>query len=106
MSPKVYIINKAAHDFSPASRYGEIIYLSKGGVNKYAVNNIFRMFRETLEKSSADDYILITSLTVMSCIACCIMVMLHSRLNLLLFMDGDYVERKMDFTDLRKEKEK
>lgn len=101
--PTVYIINKSAHDFTPAQTYGHLVYLSKGGVNKYAVCNIFRQFKDILLTSKQDDYILLTSLTVMSVVACCIFVQLHGRLNLLLFKDGVYVERTIDFNGLKEE---
>ena len=94
--PNVYVINKAAHDFHEAERYGKLIYLSKGSINKYAVNRIFRQFTEALEKSQADDYILLTSLTVMNVIACCIFALKHNALNLLLFKDDGYTVRKLD----------
>ena len=94
--PNVYVINKCPHDFHKAERYGTLVFLSKGSMNKYAVNRIFRQFTEGLSKSSADDYILLTSLTVMSVIACCIFVLRHQTLNLLLLKDDNYVCRKLD----------
>lgn len=93
---KVYIINKAAHDFSAAEKYGSLIFLSKGAVNKYAVSRIFRQFQDALSTSSEDDYILLTSLTVMCVIACCIFALRHNKLNLLIFKDEDYVVRTID----------
>lgn len=92
----VYVINKSPHDFSSASKWGTLIYLSKGSMNKYAVNRIFRQFTEGLAKSSPDDYILLTSLTVMSVVACCIFVLRHQTLNLLLLKDDNYVCRKLN----------
>ena len=94
--PNVYVINKAAHDFHEAEKFGTLVYLSKGSINKYAVNRIFRQFTLALAKSTADDYILLTSLTVMSVIACCIFVLRHGTLNLLLFKDDSYIARKLD----------
>jgi hypothetical protein len=94
--PNVYIINKCPHDFHEAERYGTLVFLSKGQMNKYAVNKIYRQFEEALGKSTADDYILLTSLTVMSVVACCIFVLKHQMLNLLLYKDDSYVCRKLD----------
>ena len=92
----VYVINKCPHDFHEAEKYGTLVYLSKGSMNKYAVNKIFRQFTSALVQSKPDDYILLTSLTVMSVIACCIFVLKHETLNLLLFKDDSYVCRKLD----------
>lgn len=94
--PTVYVINKAAHDFHEAEKFGSLVYLSKGSINKYAVNRIFRQFEAVLKNSTPDDYILLTSLTVMCVIACCIFVLKHGTLNLLLFKDDGYSVRKLD----------
>lgn len=94
--PTVYVINKSPHDFHEAERYGTLVFLSKGSMSKYAVNRIFRQFTDGLAKSNADDYILLTSLTVMSVIACCIFALRHQTLNLLLLKDDKYVCRKLD----------
>lgn len=94
--PNVYVINKSPHNFQPAEKYGTLVFLSKGSMNKYAVNKIFRQFTSALDNSTADDYILLTSLTVMSVVATCIFVLKHQTLNLLLFKDDSYVCRKLD----------
>jgi len=98
--PTVWIVNKGAHDHSDANRFGKIEYLSEGMVNRYSTNVMYREFYPKLAKSSPDDYILPTGLTIMSVIACSIFAMLHKRLNLLIYKasrsgDGHYVERKM-----------
>ena len=103
--PNVYVINKCPHDFHKAERYGTLVYLSKGSMNKYAVNKIFRQFTCMLSKSKPDDYILLTSLTVMSVIATCIFVLKHRTLNLLLFKDDDYCCRKLDLKGEEDERE-
>lgn len=92
---KVFIINKGAHDHSAARKYGEIVYLSKGTLSKYATGRMFRQFTAVLANSTEDDYILLTSLTVMCVIACAIFALKHERLNLLLYKDDSYVVRKL-----------
>ena len=94
---KVYIVNRSAHDFSMAERYGELISLSEGSMNRYGTNNMHRKFSETLEDSSEDDYILLCGLSVMNVLACSIFTDKHRRLNLLMFKDGAYVERNIIF---------
>lgn len=99
MMRKVFIVNRGSHDHSKAKKFGRLVYLSNGMVNRYATNNMIRMFKPQLEKSFENDYILITSLSVMSCIACCLFAVKHKRLNLLLYKPGQrdsdsrYVER-------------
>lgn len=90
---KVFIVNKSSHDFSAATKFGDIIFLSEGPMNRYATNNMVRQFDIQLETSSPEDYIVPCSLNVMNSLACAIFAHKHGRLNLLLFKDGDYIER-------------
>lgn len=89
----VYVVNKSAHDFSPAEQYGEVIFLSEGPMNRYSTNNMFRTFTDKLKGSKEDDYIVPCSLNVMNSIACAIFAHKHGKLNLLLFKEGSYIER-------------
>ena len=92
---KVFIINKSAHDFSAAEEYGELVFMSEGSMNRYATNNMHRMFSEHLENSTPEDFIVPCSLNVMNSIACAIFARMHGKLNLLLFKEGEYVERNL-----------
>ena len=92
---KVYIVNKSAHDFSPATRFGDIIFLSEGYMNRYSINNMVRKFSEVMKDSKPDDYIVPCSLNVMNSIASAIFASKHHKLNLLLFKQGDYLERNV-----------
>lgn len=97
---RVYIVNRGGHDYADAKRYGELHFLSEGQVSKYAVNKIYRMFAMQLRESCPEDWILITGLTVMSCIACSCFATLHGKLNLLLYQSGKYVDRRLMLTEL------
>lgn len=90
---KVYIVNKSSHDFSPANQFGDVIFLSEGSMNRYATNSMIRQFKEVMENSSEDDYIVPCSLNVMNSLACAIFARKHGKLNLLLFKNGVYIER-------------
>jgi len=92
---RVYIPNKGAHDFSPAERWGTPVFMTEGPINRYATTQMHRIFTEALAGSEAEDYILLTSLGVMNCVACAIFAHRHGRLNLLLYKDGGYVERRV-----------
>ena len=96
----VFIVNKGAHDYSDAKRFGELVYLSEGDINKYSVNKMYRAFAVRLRRSQPDDYILISGLTVMACIACSCFAFLHHRLNILLFKNNRYVERRIMLENL------
>lgn len=92
--PNVYIINRSPHDFSDAKRFGDLVYLSDGPIDKFATNHITRMFAPIIEASEPQDYILLTALTVMCCIAVGMFARKHGMIRLLLHRsDGTYVER-------------
>lgn len=90
---KVYIVNRSSHDFSAAEQFGDLIFLSEGPMNRYSTNNMHRVFKEVMKDSCEDDYIVPCALNVMNSIACALFAHRHGKLNLLLFKDGDYIER-------------
>ena len=91
--PNVYIVNKSSHNFSPAEEYGKLVFLSEGSMNRYGTNNMVREFSGRMKGSSPGDYIVPCSLNVMNIIAGAIFASKHHTLNLLLFRNGEYVER-------------
>ena len=94
---RVYIVNKSSHNFSAAEQFGEIVFLSEGPMNRYSTNNMHRVFSEGLIESKKSDYIVPCALNVMNSIACAIFAHLHGGLNLLLYKNGDYIERNHIF---------
>lgn len=103
----VYIVNHGCHDHSDAERFGKLIFLSEGAVNRYAVAVMYREFIEKMKDSKPEDYILLTGLSVMSSLACAIFARKHGRLNMLLYKatrapgeEGHYVERRIMIDEL------
>ncbi len=90
---KIFVINKSNHDFSAAEKFGELIFMTEGKINRYSTNHMLRLFSEALKESKKDDYILLCSLNVMNSLACAVFAYIHGTINLLLFKNGDYVER-------------
>ena len=104
--PKVFIPNQSAHDFSDALRYGDLDFISYGEIHCFSVGNMARRWMTKLLKSSDEDLILITSLTILNCVGCAIFGYLHGRLNLLLFKNERYIKRTLDFKQLKEGIEK
>lgn len=94
---KVYVTNKGGHDYSAARRWGPLVYMTEGQLSKYDTGQMFRECSEALANSEPDDWILLTSLTTLCSVACAIFAHRHGRLNLLIFRDDGYVERKIVF---------
>ena len=92
---KVFIPVHSSHDYSAAEEYGQLIYLSESSINKFNTNTMFLEFSETLEDAEADDYLLVTALGVMNCIATAIMIKKFNRVNFLLYNGGEYIDRSI-----------
>jgi len=102
----VFVVNRSGHDFSDAERFGELVFLSEGNVNKLALTKMYRDMSATLKDSSADDSILLSGPTNLCCIAVACFAYLHDIVNLLLFHDGRYVTRKIVLGELLKKETK
>lgn len=90
---KVYVVNKSSHDFSSAEKFGELIFMTSGRMSRFGTNDMIRKFKESMIDSDKDDYLLLCSLNVMNALACSVFAQKHSTLNLLLYKDGEYLER-------------
>lgn len=95
----VWVVNRSAHDFSKAERFGRLEFLSEGMLRKRNVSYMARKFSDSMKSSSPDDFLLPTSLTIMSMIAALCFFQLHGRVNLLIFDDGKYVSRTITFNE-------
>ena len=81
---KVFIVNKSYHDYSEAEKFGELVFMSEGSINRYSASKIFRIFEPFIKESKKTDYVLLTSMTIMCSIICGMFGAKHGRLNLLL----------------------
>ncbi len=97
---KVYVVNKSAHDFSAAEKFGKLIYCTEGRLNRFNTNDMIRKFSDAMRNSKEDDYILLCSLNVANIMATSVFVSKHSKLNLLLFNSTtkEYLEREHVFS--------
>lgn len=90
---KVFILNKGAHDFTAAKKYGDLVYCTDGSLQKWNTSQMYRECSDAMLESQPEDFILLTSLTTLCCIACAIFAFKHGRINLLIYKDGTYVQR-------------
>ena len=103
---KVFVVNRGGHNHTDAERFGELIFMSEGTINRYAVSQMYRQFVDHMKDSTEDDFILLTGLSVMASVACSVFARIHGRLNLLLFKssqsgeEGRYVERTVMLDEL------
>lgn len=97
---KVFIINKSGHNHTDALRYGSLEFLTEGHIDRFDTNNMYRVMSEAINDSSPNDYILLTSLTSLCSMACAMFAFRHGILNLLIWKDGRYIERRQDISSL------
>ena len=92
---RVFIPNLGAHDHSDAERYGELVYVTKGQIDKFATGTMYRIWLKALKDSSPDDIILQTGLTTLCEVGCAVFGAIHGRLNLLIWRNDRYLLREM-----------
>ena len=97
---RVYIVNRGPHDYSAAKHYGELVFCTTGSLDKFDTSQMYRELADSLYDSQAEDYILLTSLTSLCCVACGIFASKHQRLNLLLHRGDSYLARSLHFHEL------
>ena len=99
-TPFVYVTNLGAHDYTHAEKYGELRFLTRGKINRYATSTIYREFVDAMEGSDEEDFLLVSSLSILVSIAAAILARKHGIVNFLLFSDGRYVIRKVNIAAL------
>ena len=102
--PKVYIVSNSGHDYDPAKEHGELIFMSEGMVNKFHLTEMVRHFVTYLKHSEPTDFVLPSGPLIMNIISCCLFVMKHHKINLLLYYikagRAKYILRRLNFKDL------
>ena len=93
--PTVYIVNRSAHNFSPAEQFGELMFMTQGLINRFAISEIYRTFQEFLQNSKPEDYLLVSGMSSQLVVATAILAQKHGRVNFLLWKDGEYLERTL-----------
>lgn len=93
MGRKVFIVNNGGHDYSDAQRFGEIVFCTDEPIRKDDVHQMYRALSFALQDAQAEDFLLVSSLTSLCMIAAAIMADRFGELHLLIFKDGEYIQR-------------
>lgn len=99
-TPLVFVTNLGAHDYAPAGKYGELRFLTRGKINRYATSTIYREFIDAMQDSEETDFLLVSSLSILNSIAAAILARKYGMVNFLLFSDGRYVLRSVNIDAL------
>ena len=100
MTRKVFIPSKGGHDYSRAAEFGEIVFVTEGTQNRFAVANLYRAFIDAMADSDKMDYFVPSSMNILNAIGAAVFARKHGRLNFLLFREGEYIEREVDIDSL------
>ena len=82
---RVYIVNNSGHDFSDAERFGELVIMSEGIIDKFNVTSMLRIFQMYLKTSTKEDFILQSGPSIMNAVACAAFAARHQCINLLIW---------------------
>ena len=93
--PTVWVPNKGALDYSSADRFGNIVYLTEGFIDRFQTGVLYRTLAEQLDKAKKDDYWMITSFTVINAIGTAILARKFGVINFLLWKDNAYIQRQI-----------
>ena len=94
---RVYIPNRGPHNYDEAQKFGRLVYCTEGSLDKFDTAQMYRILSDSMKNSDEQDYILLTSLTSLCCIACGILSAKHQQLHLLIHQGGQYVRRSLYF---------
>jgi len=97
---KVYVTNRGGHSYDAAEKYGELVYVTEGTLNRFATSTLYRAFVDGMVDSHEDDYILITSMSIVNAIGAAVFAHKHGKLNLLQYASGEYILRELDIDSL------
>lgn len=95
MKKTVFVPNRGPHDYTLAWDYGDLVFCTEGELNRKDLATMHRKLDAEMSAAQEDDYILLTSLTSLCCIACGIFASRFGRLNLLIFEGDKYLERTL-----------
>jgi len=96
---KVYVTNKGSHDYTAAWDFGDLVFCTEGFVNRKDLATMHSELSKAMADCQEDDFILLTSLSSLCAIACGIFASKFGKLNILIFEDGDYLERYITFDE-------
>ena len=69
-TPTVWIVNAAGHDYSDASRFGDLKPLSVGNISPLRVDRVMFSFSEGIgRRATEDDYLLISGSPMLNALA-------------------------------------
>jgi hypothetical protein len=99
MTKTVFIVSNGGHDYSDASRYGELRFCTERVIRKDDVSQMYRELNAAMLDAKPDDFLLVSSLTSLCSVAASILAARFGEVHFLIFRDGQYVQRDLILDD-------
>lgn len=96
---RVWIVNFAGHDFSPAKKWGEIAAVTTGYVDPALEDRVIYNIAKQIQESSAEDWLCVGSgLAIVNVIVSLLWLKKHKQIKMLLWnrkqgSESDYIEK-------------
>ena len=81
----VWIVNYAGHDHSTAEEFGKLDFLTRGYVSMGSLDRLFYTVTEAIERTSPEDYLLLSGLIALNALASSIWLQRHGKVKMLLW---------------------
>ena len=99
MEKKVYILSDGGHDYSDATRFGTLTFINIPAGTKWDIASVYDELCEAMQGAQSQDYIVISHLTSICCVATALMVEWFGRVNFLIFRHDKYEEKVLILND-------
>ena len=101
MDKNVYVVNRGPHNYEEAKGFGDLVYCTDGSLDRYDTAQMYRELKDAMQDSQPEDYLLITSLTSLCCVASAILAAKHQVVNFLIHSkESGYVARSVHLKGL------
>src|SRR5574337_1237473 len=92
---KVYILSNGGHDYTDATRFGELVYLNIPSHLKWDTSALYDELVEKMEDAEPEVLLVISHLTSHCCVATALLVEGFGRVNFLIYRKDKYEEKKL-----------
>ena len=82
---RVFIVNDQGYNYGYASRWGQLVNLTSGRINKHRLSDLQVQVEAIFGDCDPEDYILPSGPSLLTALVCSIFAAKHKRLNLLLY---------------------
>jgi len=90
---KVFIPNKAAHDYTKAADFGQVVFCTSGPVRREAMMELFQQIQQSFTDAEPSDLIMNAGPASAVALACSIMAARFGELHMLMWDKGRYFVR-------------